>query len=48
MNNNIFEFYETEENNYDIYSENGLSELIEDDEITPDEEGFMRGYNNEL
>ena len=28
----------------DVYSEEGREELEEDDEISPDEEGFMKGY----
>jgi len=29
----------------DIYDEEYVEELLEDDEITPEEEGFMVGYN---
>ena len=29
----------------DIYDEEYVSELLEDDEISAAEEGFMRGYN---
>ena len=29
----------------DIYDEEYVEELLEDDEITPEEEGFMLGYN---
>ena len=32
-----------DDNNHDIYSEEGREELMEDDEISPDEEGFMEG-----
>ncbi len=28
----------------DVYSDEGREELLEDDEINPDEEGFMLGY----
>lgn len=28
----------------DIYSEENREELLEDDEISPEEEGFMKGY----
>lgn len=28
----------------DVYSNEGREELLEDDEINPDEEGFMLGY----
>lgn len=31
----------------DVYSEESLDEEIEDDEIDPVEEGFMRGYDRE-
>jgi hypothetical protein len=34
------EFIEEE----DFYSEEHISELINDDEITPEEAGFMQGY----
>jgi len=29
-----------------IYDEEGREEQIEDDEISPEEEGFMRGYDD--
>ena len=29
----------------DLYEEEGREELTEDDEITPEEEGFMKGYD---
>ena len=28
----------------DIYSEDAVEELLEEDVISPEEEGFMRGY----
>ena len=28
----------------DIYSDDHINELLDDDEITPEEEGFMEGY----
>ena len=30
-----------------IYDEDGMEEQVEDDEISPEEEGFMRGYEQE-
>ncbi len=33
------------EKNEDVYSEEGRENLIEDDEISPEEEGFMEGAN---
>ncbi len=35
--------FEDEEAN--VYNDNAREELIDDDEITPLEEGFMKGYN---
>ena len=32
------------ENNEDIYEEDERDELEEEDEISPEEEGFMKGY----
>lgn len=29
----------------DIYDDNYIEELLEDDEISPEEQGFMMGYN---
>ena len=34
-----------EEESYDIYDEEYMQELLEDDEISPEEEAFMQGYN---
>ena len=28
----------------DVYTEAGVSDLVEDDLLSPDEEGFMLGY----
>jgi len=33
------------EKNEDVYSEEGRENLIDDDEISPEEEGFMEGAN---
>ncbi|MCD6589900.1 hypothetical protein J7K74_01800 [Candidatus Woesearchaeota archaeon] len=38
--------YETDEA-IGVYSDEGREELLEGDEISPEEEGFMQGYNNE-
>ncbi len=35
-----------EEEEKDIYSEKGVEEELEDDEITAEEAGFMEGYDN--
>ena len=40
---NPHEFGEKKEREADIYTEKGLEELEEDDEIAPWEEGFMEG-----
>jgi len=34
-----------EDYDVDIYDEAYVEELLEDDEISPEEEGFMIGYN---
>jgi hypothetical protein len=31
----------------DIYTDEGVSDSLEDDEISASEEGFMQGYMNE-
>lgn len=36
---------EWEDRDVDIYDEEFVEELLEDDEISPEEEGFMIGYN---
>jgi hypothetical protein len=35
-----------EEFNEDFYSCGGREEMLDDDEITPEEEGFMQGYED--
>ncbi len=35
-----------EEEDYDIYDDEYIEELLEDDEISAAEEGFMMGYNH--
>lgn len=39
------EFVDEEADDEDIYSEEGMEELEESDEINPEEEAFMKGYN---
>ncbi|MFH1376743.1 MAG: hypothetical protein ABIH25_03840 [Candidatus Woesearchaeota archaeon] len=48
------EFYEEDEkfsdfetSDFDVYGEDGVEEAINDDSISPEEEGFMQGYNEE-
>ncbi len=36
-----------DEDNEDIYSEEGREDLVEDDEISPEEEGFMEGAHDD-
>ncbi len=36
---------ESEDLIYDVYDEGYMEELLEDDEISPEEEAFMMGYN---
>ncbi|MBW2988108.1 hypothetical protein DRJ48_00885 [Candidatus Woesearchaeota archaeon] len=31
----------------DIYSDNSRDELVEDDEMSPEEEGFMKGFESD-
>ena len=35
------------EDDKDIYSEEGREDLVEDDEISPEEEGFMEGAHDD-
>ena len=37
---------ESGEKNEDVYSEEGREKLVEDGEISPEEEGFMKGAEN--
>ncbi len=37
-----------EEFEQDIYFEEGAEEAIRDDEISPEEEAFMNGYNEDM
>ena len=38
--------YEEKEDEADIYSEESRNEMVEDDEMTPEEEGFMEGFES--
>ena len=35
---------EEKEEELDIYTEQGIDEYVDDDSITPSEQGFMKGY----
>ena len=37
-----------EENQGDVYSESGARDLLDDDELSAEEEGFMLGYETDL
>ncbi len=37
-------FVSPQDNWWDIYSEHGVDELFDDDELTSVEEGFLKGY----
>lgn len=46
------EFYEEEDevtelgaSENDVYGKEGVAEAMDDDSISPEEEGFMQGYN---
>ena len=41
------EEFQYEDEGMGVYSEEETQELLESDEISPEEEGFMQGYNNE-
>ncbi len=36
---------EKEEHDENVYDEEGQEELVDNDEISPEEEAFMRGYD---
>jgi len=40
------EEYNPEENEENVYSEEGREEYVESDEISPSEEAFMKGYED--
>lgn len=42
MKKNLLDWFESEES---IYSEDYREELLEDEEISAEEEAFMRGYD---
>jgi hypothetical protein len=37
-----------QEHDEDVYEAEGREDLVEDDEITPEEEGLMEGYDKEV
>lgn len=37
-----------EENEMDVYDERGASDLLDDDEVSASEEGFMLGYDSDF
>lgn len=38
-------YKEVYEDNNDVYEDEAIEELTEEDELSPEEEAFMRGYN---
>jgi len=38
----------TRDQEQNLYDEEFIGEAVDDDEITPEEEGFMLGYNDAL
>ena len=44
MKNHKIGYENEEEQEEDLYDDNGMQEAVEDDEISAEEEGFMRGY----
>ena len=40
----VIEEVEDKEEELDIYTEEGIDEYVDDDSISPTEQGFMRGY----
>jgi len=39
--------YQEQNDETDIYSDDSRAELVEDGEMSPEEEGFMEGFNEE-
>ncbi|MEM4756093.1 MAG: hypothetical protein QW594_03085 [Candidatus Woesearchaeota archaeon] len=39
--------YDHEDDDLNVYDDENREELIDDDEITAEEEGFMKGYNDD-
>jgi hypothetical protein len=37
-----------QEHDEDVYEEEGREDLVDDDEITPEEEGMMEGYDKDI
>lgn len=40
----VIEEVQDKEEEMDIYTEEGIDEYVDDDSITPSEQGFMKGY----
>jgi len=40
----LFEDFPEKEDELDIYTEEGIEEYVDDDSISPTEQGFMQGY----
>lgn len=46
MNEDLDNYEDNEEKDFDIYTDLGIEESLEDDEIDIEEEAFMKGYLN--
>jgi len=44
MNEDIDSYEDNKEKDFDIYTDLGVEESLEDDEINTEEEAFMKGY----
>jgi hypothetical protein len=42
------DFIESEEKEADVYGDNAREELADNDEISPEEEAFMEGYDKDM
>jgi hypothetical protein len=42
------DFIEAEEKESDVYGDNAREELADNDEISPEEEAFMEGYDKDM
>ena len=40
----VIEEVQDKEEEFDIYTEEGIDEYVDDDGISPTEQGFMKGY----
>lgn len=43
----ILSMEEREENNDEVYNDEAREDLVDNDEISPEEEGFMAGYDEQ-